>query len=131
MYISKPVHGYRKVSNCDHFILNDVTLASGIIQCDHLRYLNINVHQYGSLFQSLDSEIKSKLSQCASCTNHGKLFVKIPFRYGRYQVKYKGLSTSDDFVAGKKVHCTVELSGLKQEGETHTCCFKLVEFEAI
>ena len=131
MYISNPVHGYRKVSHCDPFILKEVTLASAIIKCDHLRYLNINVHQYGSLFQSLDLEIKSKLSTCVPCTRNGTLFVKVPFRYGRYQLKYKGLSTSDDFVAGKKVHCTVELSGVKQEGATHTCCFKLVEFEAI
>ena len=135
MRISSPIHGYRKISNDNNskyvVQLNNVNVASSVIQCDHMRYMNIHIGKYNDVFNRIEAQLKEKINGSIHVRANNVLFVKLPFRYGRYQIRYQGLSSSEDFTIGKIINCQIELCGVKYLNDIYTCCFKLVEFEAI
>lgn len=129
MKINRAIHGFYKTST-ERIRLENVSICSDLIQNNDLHYITLSINGYKEVFEKIDKTLETKFENYTSCTNGNKIFVKIPFRYGRFEVKYIGLSSSEDFVNKTNCNCVIELVGVKLINSKNVCCFKLIEFDS-
>lgn len=116
---------YHKNKEID-FLCN-VTCSSDIITKDNKMYLNLHINESKeNLIYGFNDFCKQYISNFKSFINDDKIFVKLPFRYNRFEVEYSNFLTSECFKLNETFNCQLKFCGILKVENSQTCVFKLV-----
>lgn len=104
--------------------------SSNIIESEKKFYFKCKIEDNvllntADLFCSQVSEGYSSLKQ------NDEIFVKLPYRYKRFMIKFHGFSCSDDIIIGNQVEMLIEICGIVKTSLITTCSIKCLEFKRL
>jgi hypothetical protein len=87
------------------------TVVRGLRSSINPRYMSVNIE--ASAIQRVRGIEKGAGSELSSCTDSGEMYIKVPFRYNRYECKFVSdppgeIVTSYDVVEGATVSVELE-----------------------
>lgn len=101
-----------------------VTVCSDIFHIEKRRYVLVSPHDTNTL-NSIESELAKKLSADVRLfDDNNAVLLKLPYRYNKYEIQWKGLANSLSFTKGNTLHIGISLVGLLVADEVMTPCFK-------
>lgn len=83
-----------------------------------------------TVFDAVDA-LGDTLGSVNRCINDsGNILVKLPFRYGRYEIYWVELSSSQDIQHGHRCTLSVDVCGFNLQDTSWTPSLKCVKFDA-
>ena len=127
----KYIHGnYAKYDNIS-INLNDTIIASDIIKHQNKHYIKINIESSGCdhIFNLIDT-LGNTLGNYNECVTNNILFIKLPYRYNRYEIHWVDLTNSDILKCNSKCDMIIETAGFIKINDAWTACFKCLSINS-
>ena len=102
-----------------------VKSVTDIITKDNRKYINVSVLDDLTLLKELDMFFISKINNYESFIfDNNKMFIKLPFRYKRYNIKFNNINTCEVFEKDIEFKCKIKFGGFVN---LQRVCFKIIE----
>jgi hypothetical protein len=120
---------------CDNFskfniFLFNVKIASDKYIHNGKHYVLVDCTSFIDTLTKINEFARTKFSNFSSCfdSHNNTIVVKLPFRYNRYQINWKGLSTSGDILDQAYCNIDIQLVGITTSLSKCFCSFKCISF---
>ena len=105
-----------------------VECRSNIIEINNRKYINVKVLENLEILKQLDRYCQSNIKNYLQyCNNENIIFVKLPFRYKRFDISFNNLLTSDLFNINESFNCTIKFGGFVTINDNQTICLKITK----
>lgn len=99
--------------------------CTNIFQAAKKYYMNIEILEGIENLQEIDSLCERKIENYTSFIKNNILLVKLPFRYGKFEIDFKNVDSVDKLDTGSIFETVIECSGTFTDNCGTALCFKM------
>ena len=117
-------------ANGDPFVIyGNVSCTSDVVTKSKRKYINIKIHNSEMIdsLRKFDTFAKSCIKNYQDVLDYNtQMFVKLPFRYNRFEIVMNNYTTSELFSNGKTFDCKIECGGVVHVDDNRkSMCMKI------
>lgn len=115
--------------NNKHITVSIDGVCTKFFQSSKKYYMNVKVTEGINNLNILDDMASKSIDNYNSFIRNGIILVKLPFRYGKFEINFKQVNSIDKLDEGSSFTATLQCSGIFTDESGTTLCFIVKELD--